>query len=244
MTNSVTDDSGDEQTYVEPVKQIPASVDHIKSIASNTTEVTFRLSEPLNFVAGQYVTVILPQLSDLPVREQFRDFSIASAPESDQEISIAFRNSDSAFKTAICNKSAHVDALIEGPKGSITLPHNVHQKVAFIAGGIGITPFISMLRHIKLTKSTVKPTLFYCCTSLASAPYLSEIKELGKYVDLILIIGELGPEEVTSYTNANGKHVNWYLAGPSEMVIKGREILTSLHIDEKHIQSEEFTGYR
>jgi len=222
-----------------------ATIEKIITIAPETFEVTLKLSESLPFIAGQYVTVTLSSLKELPTREQFRDFSIASPPEYDGHITIAMRNSKSVFKKQLLTGDKNMEVLIEGPKGIFTLPEEmvVGGKLCFIAGGIGVTVFLSMVRHIVFKKLPIKPTLFYYNRDRENATYLNELEGYSDSINLVPVFGKMTNLEVENYLETNPEGNIWYLAGPRGLVRTAREILTGLKVDERSIKSEEYSGY-
>ncbi len=218
-----------------------ATIEKVSTVAKDTTEIIFNITKPFSFIAGQYVTVILPVLRDLPTKDQSHDFSICSAPEEDS-VAIVFRNSDSAFKQELLQTDHVPEIMIEGPKGIFTLPDPYAASVAFVAGGVGISPFLSIIRHLRMEKSAIRPTLFYYNRDRESAPYLAELEGYADTIDLVSVFGMMTEKEVASY-HATHADALWYLAGPRGMVQTAREILATINIDDRVIKSEEFAGY-
>ncbi len=220
-------------------------IESIATRALNTTEVTFGISEPFKFTAGQYVTVTLPTLYHLEEREQYRDFSLVSPPEDMSRLSIVFRNSESHFKQEILRErdaGRNIKASLEGPKGVFTLPEDMNTPIVFLAGGIGIAPFLSMIRHIVNVKIPAHITLFYCNRNRESAAYLDEI--LGyEFVRCVPVFGDLSFSLIESHAKEFSKDGLWYASGPRGMVKMAREILTAISVEDKNIKSEEFSGY-
>lgn len=221
-------------------------IESISTKALNTTEVIFRTLEPFVFTAGQYVTVTLPTLYHLREQEQYRDFSLISPPEDARRIAIVFRNSDSYFKQEILREweaGRDITVSIDGPKGIFTLPDDMSIPMVFFAGGVGIAPFLSIIRHVVRTKTPVHITLFYYNRNRESAAYLDELGEYAEFVNFIPVFGDMTPEPIESYAKMHPEQSLWYLAGPRGMVRVAREILTRLAIDDRYIKSEEFSGY-
>lgn len=212
-------------------------------IATNTTAVQFHLNESFSFSPGHYVTITISQLSHLPMREQFRDFSITSSPDELPILTITFRNSDSAFKRALLSMSEGQLVSVQGNKGLFTLPDSIDgKKLCFIAGGVGITPFISMIRYMSHHNVPVKPVVFYFNRDRESAPYLSELEGYGSQITLVNTFGLLDERPFVAHT-AETDGALWYIAGPPGMVMAAREVLAKQNVDESHIKTEEFTGY-
>lgn len=211
-----------------------------ENVSANTTAVSFDIGKDFSFQAGQYITVTLPNLSDKPTAEQFRDFSITSSPEELPLITITYRDSTSLYKKTLAEMNIGDEVFIDGPKGIFTLPAE-DAPLVFIAGGVGITPFISITRHLKHHPRATKPLLFYYNNSRESAVYLSELE---KRQDVITFYAVFGPMTDGSLLNGDeSAKTSWYVAGPPGMVKKAREVLRMIGVEDQRIKTEEFSGY-
>jgi len=101
-----------------------------------------KLEKPSNwtFKSGQYLDMTLLDPSEMDAEGNVRSFSIASAPHKDT-LMVATRMRDTAFKRVLDIMPLSCAVKIEEPSGSLTLNNNVKRTAAFLAGGIGITPF-------------------------------------------------------------------------------------------------------
>lgn len=222
------------------------TIENVAARALNTTEVILRTSEPFRFTAGQYVTVTLPTLYHLQEREQYREFSLVSPPEDPYRLAMVFRNSESHFKQEILREweiGRDIKVSIEGPKGVFTLPEDMSIPIVFLAGGIGIAPFLSMIRHIANTKIPAHITLFYYNHNRESAAYLDELMEYSGFINCIPVFGDVTLDAIASHVKERSGRGLWYVSGPRGMVRAAREILAALSIDDQYIRSEEFSGY-
>lgn len=201
-------------------------------IADNTLQVSFTVPVDFKFVPGQYITVTLPDLAEYEIREQFHDFSICSSLTDLPELSVTFRLSNSLFKQTLSNLKVGSNVIIDGPTGVFTQSKDV-TKARYVAGGIGITPFYSMMRS-----SSVPFDLVYYNTTKESAAYLNDILKLP-HVKLTSYFVKPSKEHFV----VTDMDIMWYVAGPPSMVFTIRSLLNELGVKDSVIQTEEFSGY-
>ena len=225
------------------------------AIAPGVVEVTFDISKTdFRFKAGQYATITLPATSDQPTTNQFHDFSIASSPNDHQKLKIAFRNSASFFKAALLNLSLGELVVLEGPFGKFILPETTDKPIICIAGGIGVTPFMSMLTNINETKQPYQVTLFYSNRDTVSTAYASDLDQMAKLNPALKVIftmtndpqwkGETKAIEgdfIASHLGDLSKY-SFYIAGPPVMVFAIRDELRLAGVTDVNIHTEGFTG--
>ena len=119
--------------------------------------------------------------------------------------------------------------------------------VVLIAGGIGVTPYLSMVRLItdRGHQFPLTVTLLYANRSKESAAYLSELESVTKENSNFIIknkFGQIDKEFILSSVKDLHSSV-WYIAGPPDMVYNARNILFLLGVDEATVYHEEFIGY-
>ena len=135
----------------------------------------FQFDKPKDFVfrAGQYVDLTLsgsqPQFG--PSNELTHTFSIASSPF-DEELVVTTRMRSSAFKEVLSSLPIGSGAKIVGPMGSFCLHNNTARPAVFLAGGIGVAPFLSMLSYASEEKLRHPIVLFYANRYLADAAFI------------------------------------------------------------------------
>src|SRR5712691_8249693 len=120
-------------------------------VAERTT--AFRFEKPSNwtFKAGQALDMTLLDPPETDAEGNTRTFSIASAPHEDT-LMVATRMRDTAFKRVLKTLPAGSTVKIEGPSGDLTLHNNAKRAAVLLAGGIGITPFRSMVCRAAIEK--------------------------------------------------------------------------------------------
>jgi len=233
------------QTNIESQK-IKLPILEQKIIAEKTCEVSFGLSgKKFEFLAGQYIRVTVPKLLYPDPKGTSRVFSIASSPNDKNKLNIAFRDSGSGFKRTLMELplSSFID--IEGPFGYFTLPKDTSNPLVFVAGGIGITPFLSMIRFVVEQKLTHQITLLYANRNTESAAYLEELTAIAKKDPNFLFknqFGRIDADFIQQSVNNLNKSA-WYIVGPPAMVADTRSLLSHLGVSEAKIYFENFEGY-
>src|SRR3989338_1431019 len=212
-----------------------------KEIAEGTLQVTFTTSEPFTFKPGQYTSV--------RIANSTKHFSIVNSPDEKGIISIATRLRDSDFKNSL--QKLAIGAQIElGPiSGSFILPQDISKPLVFIAGGIGITPYISMLRYVTEQKLPYKITLLYSNRDQNSSAYLQELKNIPN-LKLILTMTEdqawtgekrkIDAGFIKEYFPALNENL-YFVVGPPVMVEAVQKALLKAGVDISNINIENFT---
>ena len=137
-----------------------ATLKNKQEIASNTMLFTLDLPEAITFKAGQFFFSKISSSDDDNNYDLNRHFSFVNPPEDNRIIEFATRISNSDFKQRLMKMEIGSLIEINGPAGKFTLPPEGSELI-MIAGGIGITPFISQLRHIQNQKLNYKIKLLH-----------------------------------------------------------------------------------
>jgi ferredoxin-NADP reductase len=114
-----------------------------RQVTPGIVEVSFRPDAPVRFEAGQYLELQVPHAKP-DARGSRRMFSIVSSPESDV-VTVAYRSSDSSFKTALGALEPGARVRATGVWGEFVLPAGTSHPLLLVAAGIGVTPFLSQL---------------------------------------------------------------------------------------------------
>lgn len=217
-----------------------------KIITKKTCEVSFDLSgKEFYFLAGQYIRVSVQNLLHPDSRGLSRVFSILSSPNDKNKISVAFRDSGSGFKRTLMELPLGSLVDIQGPFGDFTLPKDVSPPLVFIAGGIGITTFLSMIRYVTEQKLTHQITLLYGNRNAESAAYLEELTVITKQNSHLVLKNRFERIDANFIQQSikNLAEPTWYIVGPPAMVAEMRDLLLYLGISDSKIYSEDFFGY-
>lgn len=221
-------------------------------VAKGTLQVTFDLAPAtVSFKAGQFFTLTLPNPPYTDERGNRRFFSIANSPNQNDMFVIATRVRDTAFKRSLREMPLGSDVEIGPIAGRLVLPADLSRPLAFIAGGIGIVPFISMIRWAAEEHLPANITLLYANRNREVAAYLDE---LGATPGLRLITtmdgdpawpGEkriITAQFIKDYV-ADPQACRWMIAGPPGMSEALSAALQEAGVDKHNIQIERFIGY-
>lgn len=221
-----------------------------ETIAEGTKQ--FRFAKPKNFVfrAGQSVDLTLP--SGL-----MHAYSLVSAPHN-SELSIATRMRGSAFKKELDALEPGDGVQIDGPFGSFFLHENAARPAVILTGGIGVTPFYSMVQDAAHRKLPHKIVMLFSNKRPEDAPYLENLTTLAaEYPNFTFVptmdalatskevwLGEAGRIDQTMIKKylPEGQPI-FYTAGPPGMVTAMRTLLNSMGVSDDDIRFEEFSGY-
>lgn len=244
------------ERVVLPTYQI--SVKNQIEVAERTIAVHFKKPASFEFKAGQYVDVTLLNPPQMDSQGSIRTFSIASAPYED-DLVVATRVRESAFKRVFAVLSPGSELKLEGPMGSFTLHKNPAKAAVFLAGGIGITPFRSIVRQASKEKLPHQIYLFYSNRRPEDAAFLDELQDLSESTAHFIFIAamtEMGKSKrnwtgergfinremlVKHFCDLNGPI--YYVAGPPAMVAAMQQMLARIGVSEDDIRTEEFGGY-
>lgn len=229
-----------------------------EEIAGSTMAFRFNKPADFSFKPGQAIDVILidsPATDDQAARHTF---SLVSAPFQD-ELIVATRMRNSAFKHALKSLSIGSPARIDGPFGSLTLHSDRARPAVFVAGGIGITPFMSILRQAAKDRLPQRLLLLYSNRQPEDAAFLGELQQLEQQNKNFRMIATMTETSKSSRSwEGETRVINedlvqgavgdllapiYYLVGPPRMVEAIRQTLNRMGISDDDLRSEEFYGY-
>jgi ferredoxin-NADP reductase len=227
-------------------------------VAASTVAFRFKRPSGFTFKAGQAVDLVLPDAAERSNGDARHAFSIASAPSED-ELLLAMRMRDTPFKAALARMTPGATALLEGPFGSLTLHRAAARDALFIAGGIGITPFLSILRDAAERRDARRFTLIYSNRRPEDAAFLDELLRLERDYDRFRLVATMTDLSASAREwNGPTRPVDAYMireaierlsspvayvVGPPGMVTAMRGVLAAAGVDDDDVRSEEFFGY-
>lgn len=227
-----------------------------ETVAEGTMAFYFERPAGFEYKAGQHIEMNLINPPETDAEGNNRPFSLASA-QSENNLMIATRMRDTAFKRVLGNVASGTEVEIEGPLGSFTLHENGSRPAVFLIGGIGITPIRSILIDAAKNHLPHKLFLFYSNRKQVDAAFLEELKELEKENLNFKLVATMTAEAreawqgETSYISKEMvvKYVPemigpvYYTSGPQGMVSAMRKVLNEAGVSNDDIKTEEFSGY-
>lgn len=204
-----------------------------------------------HFSPGQFCQVKNPLYAK---PEETHLFSIASSPVVRDHLELCIKIYGFWTQSLLNLKEGNI-LQIAGPFGRFIFEDTINNAV-FLAGGIGITPMISMLRYIAGRKFNPNITLLYGSRTKDTIAYKEEIDSLRQTLprlQVIHILSHLKPEDI--WPGYRGfitreilqKEVNlsnnpvFFICGPPVFVLLMKKLLSELNISENNIRQELFT---
>ena len=234
-----------------------ARIKEKQEVAKGTLLVTFDLlGEAVDFKAGQYFFVTLPDVGHQDDKGLRRHITVVTSPNEKGVLGLATRLRDSAFKRTLSELPVGTEVEVEAPKGKFVLPEDPSRPLVFVAGGIGITVFRSMLRYIREERLPYRVTLIYSNRDRESTAFLDELRQLEEELpDLRLILtmtedpswnGETRLVDAGFFRDYLGDGPNaftYLVAGPPAMTEAVQRALGEAGVREENVIAERFSGY-
>jgi ferredoxin-NADP reductase len=237
---------------------VRAVIKEKREVAKGTLLVTFDLlGRELDFEPGQYFFVTLPDRGQQDEKGLRRHITVVTSPNERGVLGLCTRLRDTAFKRTLSELPIGADVDVEEPKGDFVLPKETDRPYVFVAGGIGITVFRSMLRYIQEERLPYRVTLIYSNRDRESTAFLDELRELERELpDFRFILtmtqdpswdGEtrkLDAEFVREYFAEELVNQHTFLvAGPPAMVEGVQKALGEAGVEEENVLAQGYSGY-
>lgn len=239
------------------VKLFPALVRKVK-ITPDSLDFVFVPERRFAYQPGQYMEFTLPH-NGVDSRGQRRYFTLASSPTEDHvRVGVKFYRDGSSFKEAMLDMDRNTPIVASSLGGDFVLPEDRARKIVLIAGGIGVTPYRSMIKYLLDKHEKRQVTLLYAAGTSEDIAYtdvfeaarkelgiksvyvLSKAKTIPKHADFRAgyITADLIQAEVPDYHDRL-----FYISGPHAMVVNVEESLRSLGVHQTNIKTDFFSGY-
>ena len=241
------------------------SIQSVTEIARETLAFDLKRPADFSFKPGQHVDLGIENMEEPDEKGSVRTLSIVSAPD-EEMLTFATRYRDTGFKRMIKQADeTDVSVSIDGPFGNMTLHSKTERPAVMFAGGVGITPFISMLRHIRDLDLAYQVRLYYSARTPSDAPFLEELVQLSEELaafELVLCFTEVNSGERAKlekqYGDVRSERIDqscvaesiekcpdavWYAAGPPGFASAMEELVLASGVDDDDIRTEAFGGY-
>ena len=239
---------------VSPRGRFVLTLERIEQSAVDSYDFIFRSPRKLAFEAGQYLEWTLG-LDRSDSRGNRRYFTVASAPtEQSIRLGVKFYQQSSAFKRMLGTMKPGSTIHASQLAGDFTLPANPQSKIAFLAGGIGITPFRSMLQYLIDSHERRPIVVLYGAETQQDIAYRDVLgaakRELGIRTVLAVARGaERG--QYPGYIDARLVRLaipdylerTFYISGPQAMVKALRHMLLGMGVRRSKIKVDYFPGF-
>jgi len=233
-----------------------ATIKEKREVARSTLLVVFDLrGEEVDFTPGQYFWVELPDRGHQDEKGLRRHISVVTSPTDRGVLGLATRLRDSAFKRTLAELAIGDEVDVEQPKGNFLLPVETDRDYVFIAGGIGITVFRSMLRYIADEGLPYRITLVSSNRDRESAAFLDELGELERRIPGLRVVLTMTQDDgwdgetrridaamLRDHLGDLGRYT-FYVAGPPGMAKGVEALLLEAGLPEERVHAGSFSGY-
>lgn len=234
--------------------------DLIKKIQVAKDAHSFYFRRPLDFefLPGNFIKIVLA-VEHPDGRGAARFFSVASSPTEKDYLMITARIIESSFKKTLSDLTVGSTVTISGPYGRFIFDKQDQATHVFLAGGIGVTPFRSMIHYAADLNLKIRIIMLASFRTPEDIVFHKEFEEIANKLQTFTFLESITrPEESNQIWPGHVGRIDadmikkqvpdislakYYIAGPEKMVNDLKEIVVSLGIDELRIVTERFTGY-
>jgi ferredoxin-NADP reductase len=232
-----------------------ATVAEKREVAKGTLLVLFAVEDYPDYRPGAYFWVELPDRGHADDKGLRRHISLVTSPTEEGVVGLATRLRDTAFKRTLAELEVGDEVQVEEPKGSFLLPEDTAAEYVFVAGGIGITVFRSMLRYVADEGLPYRITLVYSNRDRESSAFLDELEALEGRIDGLRVVLTMTDEdgwegesrrldaEVLGELVGGLEDKTFFVAGPPGMVEGVSESLLAAGLPEDQVVAGKFSGY-
>src|SRR3990170_7178927 len=226
----------------------------VQDVIPRTSMVTsFRFPRPatLGYKAGQFFFITIKPSE----KELTKHFSFSSSPTEKDHIEFTKKLTDSEFSAALKTLKQGDWARIDAPYGQFTF-EGEHPKIGLLAGGIGITPLVSICKYCTDTRLNTRITLLYGCRTENDFAFKKELEAMQQQNPNLKIVFTVN-EATGNWKGATGvinmdmvkkeipdyRDTMFYTCGPPPMVEVMEKLVESLGLPKTQLKREYFSGY-
>jgi ferredoxin-NADP reductase len=234
---------------------VRAVVRETREVAEGTLLALFAVEDYPDYRPGAYFWVELPDRGHDDEKGLRRHISLVTSPTEHGVVGLATRLRDTAFTRTLAELEVGDEVQVEEPKGSFLLPEETDVEYVFVAGGIGITVFRSMLRYIADSGEPYRVTLVYSNRDRSSTPFLDELAELEQRIPGLRVVLTMTDDEAWEgerrrvdpamladvLGGLDGR--TFLVAGPPAMAEGVADSLREAGVPEERVRADRFSGY-
>jgi len=234
------------------MREIIAEIIKIKEETHDVRTFKLKLTNSIDFIPGQYCLVSI--IGNKEPESEAKPFTFATSPTEKRFIELAIKKMGK-FTAALHSLVVGDKLKIEGPQGtSLNFDETLKDDIVFLAGGSGITPFISAIRYAIAKKLPNRITLLFSNRTADDIIYKKEFDEISRNNRNIKIIntitqdapkqwpgekGRIDRKMIERYVK-NPKEKLWYVCGPPPMVSSMKEMLLGMGVPENRLKIEDW----
>lgn len=240
---------------VSPKFRVRLQLTEVQKISDRVYNYVFQPDRPFKFLPGQYMEWTLAGVP-YDSRGNRRTFTIASSPtEPTVQVGLKYYEPASMYKAMFAQLAPGDVVYASQLAGNFTLKGNENKKLALIAGGIGITPFRSMIKYLTDLKQAVDIVLVYVVGDPGEFAYVQQINEARsvgvRTVPVVTTAGYSAPGAISAPLDAEvlaraipdyGERT-FYISGPNTMVHAAQGYLQDLGVAPTNVKTDYFSGY-
>jgi ferredoxin-NADP reductase len=243
--------------FVSPKTRMVLKLKEKIKVAPDIYDFVFARVRHFAFAPGQYMEWTLGH-NHPDGRGNRRYFTLASAPtEKTLRLGVKFYQKSSTFKKAMLSMNTGDEIVAAQLAGDFVLPENPRQKCVLIAGGVGITPFRSMIKYLLDTHQRRLITLFYANKTIADITYKDIFDRAQQELGIQIIYSVTDSNNLPSYWKGTTGRITpeliknkvpdyrqciFYISGPKGMVDSFKESLNQMKIPSSQIKTDFFSG--
>lgn len=227
-----------------------------EQVAKDTYSFFFDRTMFGDFIPGHYIRITIPHKNQ-DERGNTRLFSLVTSPLNTKELAITTRVLQSSFKHALANLTPGTEVQFFGPMGRFLFDETEKRPCVFLAGGIGLTPFHSMLTYADEKNLQNNITFFASFSTPEEVAYKQEFEQIAQRHPNIKIIYTVTQSSSIPWQGETGrisadmikKYVFdvlqplYYIVGPPKMVEAMEMIVKEMNVSIEQIKKEQFVGY-
>ncbi len=242
---------------VSPKVKIMPKLEEKIMLSPDVIDFVFDPGQKFNYKPGQYMEWTLPN-EHADSRGNRRYFTLASSPTEDNvRVGVKFYPDGSTYKQRMLDMDEDTPIAAGQVGGDFTLPKDSQTRLVFIAGGIGVTPYRSMLKYLVDINENRDVTLLYSEKTPDAFVYTDVFKQAQEKIDARIVYTVTGHKHDADWHGKTGsistqmikqevpdfEDCLYFISGPHQMVVAMRDILKDLGIHQAQIKTDYFTGY-